>query len=85
MHKNNQLKLLSGQQKQIWAQREFEITHDVTNVEPYVKVMPNIKTIKFFQTTKLTSAVFDVHARYILIGLTDFDTYNKLPVSRQMK
>ena len=51
----------------------------------YVKVMPKIKTIKFFQTTKLTSAVFDVYALYELIGLTEFDTYNKLPVSRRMK
>ena len=42
------------------TKREFEITHDVRNSNNYVYVMPKIKTVKLFQTTKLAGAVFDV-------------------------
>lgn len=42
----------------IRTKREFEITHDVSN--NYVYVMPKIKTVKLFQTTKLVGAVFSV-------------------------
>ena len=44
----------------IRTKREFEITHDVRNSNNYVYVMPKIKTVRLFQTTKLAGAVFDV-------------------------
>ena len=61
---NTQLKITSiivrVTKANIRTKREFEITHDVRNGNNYVFVMPKIKTVKLFQTTKLAGAVFDV-------------------------